>query len=400
MANNKLNFTKASLNALPVPPAGKRTYYYDTHTRGLGIGITSTGAKSFIVYRWVSGKPERVTLGRYPDLSIEQARGKAAEVNSIIAKGDNPNDKRRAERAEITLSGLFAEYLERYAKLHKEASWKEDQAQYERYLSRWKNRKLSHIKKSDIQKLHQEIGNNKGKYAANRLLALLSILFNKAIEFGLWNSINPVQGIKKFHEQSRDRFLQADELPRFFEALASESNDAIRDYILLSLLTGARRTNVLSMRWEDIRFESAEWRIPNTKNKTSQIVTLTSEAVEILQQRKNKLKENKLYVFPGSGKKGYLAEPKKGWKRILENAKIKNFRLHDLRRTLGSWQARTGASLTIIGKSLNHKSPISTAIYARLDLDPVRASVERAVDAMLGAANVSSIKKLTKTEKI
>src|SRR5690349_18247143 len=103
MANtNKINFIKATLDALPLPTAGMRSYYYDIKTRGLGISITSKGSKSFIVYRWVSGKPERVTLGRYPDLSIEQARRMASEVNATIAKGENPNDKRRADRAEIT----------------------------------------------------------------------------------------------------------------------------------------------------------------------------------------------------------------------------------------------------------------------------------------------------------
>ena len=85
-----------------------------------------------------------------------------------------------------------------------------------------------------------------------------------------------------------------------------------------------------------------------------------------------------------------MTEPKRGWQRILERAEIKDLRLHDLRRTFGSWQARTGASLTIIGKSLNHKSPISTAIYARLDLDPVRESMEKATEAMLKAGKVLS----------
>lgn len=383
--NNKINFTKAALDALSLPTSGKRGYYYDIKLRGLGISITSTGAKSFIVYRWVSGKPERVTLGRYPDLSIEQARRMASEVNATIAKGENPNDKRRADRAEITLETLFTEYLDRHAKVHKKA-WKEDEAQFKRYLTSWAKRKLSTIKKLDIQKLHQEIGRDKGHYAANRLLALLSTLFNKANEFGLCDKTNPTLGIKKFHERSRDRFLQQDELPRFFEALAQEPSDLIRDYFLLSLLTGARRANVQAMSWDEINLERAEWYIPITKNKTSQTVPLTEEAVMILKRRKETAVSK--YVFPSTGHKGHLTEPKKGWQRILECAGIDNLRIHDLRRTLGSWQARTGASLAIIGKSLNHKSPQATNIYARLDIEPVRASVEKATKAMFSAAGI------------
>jgi integrase len=373
-----------------MPAAGKRAYYYDTKMRGLGIGVTSKGSRSFIVYRWVEGKPERVTLGRFPDLSIEQARRKASEVNAVIAKGENPNDKGRADREEITFGELFSEYLEHHAKLHKKA-WREDEAQYKRYLTSWAKHKLSGIKKESIQKLHHDIGRDKGHYAANRLLALLSILFNKANEFGLWNKVNPAHGIKKFREQTRDRFLQADELPRFFKALAEEPNDIIRDYFLLALLTGARRSNVQSMKWEQLDLERAEWRIPITKNGTPQTVVLAEEAIIVLQRRKAVATGS--YVFPSTGRAGHLVEPKKGWQRILERAELTDLRIHDLRRTLGSWQARTGASLAIIGKSLNHKSPQATAIYARLDLDPVRASVEKAAKAMLSAAGISSTTK-------
>lgn len=390
MSKNKFNFTKAALDSLPVPASGKRGYYYDTKMRGLGISITSNQVKSFLVYRWVNGKPERVTLGRYPDLSIEQARRKTEEINAAIAQGHNPNDKRRAERAEMTLAELFNEYLERYAKLHK-SSWQIDESRFNFHLAQWHHLRLSSIQKADIQKLHSEIGRDRGHYAANRLLALLSTLFNKAIEFGLWDKSNPVVGIKKFREHSRDRFLQADEFPRFFQALAAEPNDIIRDYFTLALLTGARRSNLLAMRWDQIDLERQEWRIPLTKNGTPQIITLTEEATFILQQRK--MMATSEFVFPGTGRTGHLAEPKKGWQRILEHANINNLRNHDLRRTLGSWQARTGASLTIIGKSLNHKSPQATAIYARLDLDPVRASVEKATKAMLDAAGILGVNK-------
>ena len=97
------------------------------------------------------------------------------------------------------------------------------------------------------------------------------------------------------------------------------------------------------------------------------------------------------YVFPGSGRHGHLVEPKKGWARILERAGIKDLHIHDLQRTLGSWQAKAGASLAIIGKSLNHKSVSTTAIYARLDLDPVRESVNTTTANMLAAAGVKSV---------
>ncbi|MDQ2693790.1 MAG: Arm DNA-binding domain-containing protein, partial [Pseudomonadota bacterium] len=109
---NQINFTKAALDSLPVPDKGKRAYHYDAKTRGLAVQITSTGAKTFYVYRWVAGRPERIRLGVFPDVTIEQARRKAAEVNGEIARGENPNDKRRALRAEMTMEELFLLYLE------------------------------------------------------------------------------------------------------------------------------------------------------------------------------------------------------------------------------------------------------------------------------------------------
>jgi integrase len=105
------------------------------------------------------------------------------------------------------------------------------------------------------------------------------------------------------------------------------------------------------------------------------------------------------FVFPGYGASGHLASPKAAWKRVLDRAKINDLRIHDLRRSLGSWQARTGASLTIVGKTLGHKSPQSTAIYARLDLDPVRQSVETATSAMLVAAGLKSAANVTNIDE-
>lgn len=383
---NRINFTKAVIDALPIPESGKRNTYHDIKTSGLQLRITSNGVKTFSVYRRIKrGDPERITLGRYPDMSIEQARREAIRIAFDIAEGKNPAEVKRGHKAELTFSDLFSDYMERHSKLKKK-TWIEDQAQFRLYLEKpLGKKKLSTIDRNSIAQIHSSI--TKGGHAptANRVKALLSSTFGWAITVGLCES-NPVAGIKSNKENQRDRFLQSDELPRFFNALADEPNKTIRDYLLVSLLTGARRSNVLSMRWQDISFDRYEWRIQETKNGTPQTVALSPEATEILQKRKEI--SNSEFVFPGTGKSGHLEEPKKGWKRILERAGIENLRIHDLRRTLGSWQAKNGASLAVIGKSLNHKSQSTTAIYARLDLDPVRDSINRATASMLAAGGI------------
>ncbi|SFO38822.1 tyrosine-type recombinase/integrase [Nitrosospira briensis] len=382
----KLNFTKAAIDGLPIPEKGW-AYHYDLKVQGLGIGIGKTGKKTFILYRKINGTPERLTLGRYPDLTIEQARGKASEINAAIANGSNPADAKRGRVAELTFGELFSQYIERHAKQHKR-TWAEDKQRFEQYLQRpLAKKKLGLVDRQLVASIHSEITFVGHPVVANRVLALVSSVYGWAISAGLVE-VNPITGIKRNREKSRDRFLQSDELPRFFKAVAEEENATMRDYFLLSLLTGARRANVLAMRWSEVNFDRAEWRIKETKNGTPQTVTLSPEAIEILRNRLPS--EATSYVFPGSGKSGHLAEPKKGWQRILARAGISDLRIHDLRRTLGSWQAKQGASLAIIGKSLNHKNQNTTAIYARLDLDPVRNSVNTATSAMMVAAGLKS----------
>lgn len=440
MESSRVNLTKAAIDAFPPALPGKRVYYHDSKTKGLVVGVTDKGTKSFLLYRWINGRPERITLGRYAQgmakgLTIEQARKAAVDANLSIAKGENPAEKKRLARGEMELGALFAEYMEKHSEVHNRRPDK-PRSHYRLYLSQWDSRKLSQVKKSDIQALHAKLGRERGKVTANTAIKLLRSMFNRATEWDLWDKPNPAQGIKLFPEHSRERFLQPDELPRFFQSVADEPNDTIRDYILMSLLTGARRANVMAMRWEQVSFERSEWRIPLTKSGKPHVVPLVPDAVNILRRRRDAVNED--YVFPGTGKAGHLEEPKKGWRRILLRAelyqlidwiaaaegwsieqitaakgvadlrnavrearsaakalnidpvpaRIHDLRIHDLRRTLGSWQAATGASLPMIGRTLAHQNVSTTAIYARLNLDPVRESMQKAASAMLAAGGL------------
>jgi integrase len=153
----------------------------------------------------------------------------------------------------------------------------------------------------------------------------------------------------------------------------------MRDFFLMCLYIGARCGNVMSMQWDDIDFSIKEWRIPDTKNGEPVRIPLIKEALEILDDC-SRLKGVVSWVFPSHGESGHFKEPKNAWKRILDRAGLKNLRIHDLRRTSASYQAIAGTSLLIIGKSFDHKSPQSTAMYARLSNDPVRASMQSALD--------------------
>lgn len=393
--DNEVNFTKELLQSLPIPEAGKRAIYLDKKTTGLQVRVTSTGTKTFSIFRRVKGgQPERVTLGRFPAMTIEQARKLAARVNAEIEDGASPAQVKRVKRQEPTFAELFEEYGDRHGR--KKRSWAADQSLYTNHLKPLTRLKISAVTKATVSRLLSDV-ERQGLSGAtvNNIRALISSVYGRAIEWG-YTTENPVLGIKTRAKVRRDRFLQKDELPRFFESLAVEANPTLRDYILLALLTGARRSNLLAMRWADVRLDEAIWRIPMTKNGTPQNVTLSPEAVVILTERQDTADRGAVYVFPGTGASGHIEEPKKAVVRVMERAGIPYGRktengvtLHDLRRTLGSWQAKTGASLAIIGKSLNHQSQQATAIYARLDIDPVRSAVNTATAAMLEAAGLT-----------
>jgi integrase len=379
MATFEIKFNKRTLEAI-VPPTKGYDIYYDTETAALAMRVMAGGTKTFIVYRKVNGRPVRVTIGRFPDVTIDVAQNEASEIKTQLRKGEDPNAKKKALRHGTTFEELFTQYLEQHAKKHKK-TWQEDENTYHRYLTGFSKKPLALITKADIERLHTKMGNENGKYAANRTLALLSSVFNKAIDWK-WEGTNPTLGIKKFKEKSRQRFLDRDELPRFFEALAEMPNENARDYILVSLLTGARKTNVLSMQWDNVNLETGVWHIPTTKNDEPHSVPLVDSLVDLLRNRKKKYPGR--FVFPSeTSRSGHFMEPKTTWNTLLKRANLKDVRLHDLRRTLGSWQAATGANLSVIGKTLAHKNVSTTAIYARLNLDPVRESLKTATNAML-----------------
>ena len=390
----RFQFNKEKLLALPLPATGSRATYHDTKAIGLQLRVTSTGAKTFSIYRRTKGAgPERVTLGRFPSMTVEQARRTAATINAEIENGGKPAAVKRAHKAEMTVDEFFTLYGEQHGS--KLTVWRDMQQRYRDYLKKSLGRvKLTAVTRGQIAKCLVDVEKAGKSPATARLVrALASGLFAKAIEWGFAET-NPATGVKVAGKVvSRDRFLQADELPRFFAAVVEESSDSMRDFILLSLLTGARRANVCAMHWRELDLRAGVWRIPTTKNGEPQSVTLCPEASEILTARQETTAGG--FVFPSTSASGHMVEPKKGVIRIMQRAGIPYGRnepngvtLHDLRRTLGSWQARTGASLAIIGKSLNHKSQQATAIYARLDLDPVRASVNAATAAMMEAGGM------------
>jgi integrase len=392
----KLNFTKRVLEDLSVPRGDDRLIVFDTNTPGLGFVVFASGIRSFFHRRRVRGVAERTTLGRFADLTIEQARGEASRLNAEIAdwkrsgyQGESPFEKNPTA---ATFGELVDQYIERHVKRHAshpERAVQEVRWAVDKHLASWKNAKLGEIARGDVVQVHEKLG-KKHRTAANRLVQLVRRLYSWATspDVCLFRGENPARHLKLFHESRRTRFLKPAEMPLLFRALRKEPNAALRDYVTLALWTGARRGDLLSMRWRDLSLDDNRWEIPHPKNRSPYVVPLTPEAVRILKDRWKRSEEDSEWVFPANAGPGHIKNFKRSWRTLLKRAGLadKDLRQHDLRRTLGSYQAAGGTSLGIIGKSLGHKSLAATAVYAQLDLDPVREAVLTATRTMIAAS--------------
>ena len=443
MASEQIEFKRAVLKA--IEPAGKRTYYRDTKTPGLVLSVTPAGAKSFQLVRKFQGTVARVTLGHFdaekpdseeiprgtaaspfdplayignaPKLNCRQARSLATAVSAAMDRGENPAAKAAAERkaraSELTLRGAFDLYHRDH--LIPAGRRKADAMQdtFARLLGNvppgqkklrgkekrkspgapdWETRRLSTITPAEIRRAmaSMKVAAGGSPYAANMALVLLRAVLRKTMAWGLFEGPDPTAGIAKFPETERARFLKGEEAPAFFAALA-KAPEYLRHFVLLALATGARRANILGMRWVDLDFHAGLWTVPGevSKNGTAMVIPLTGMAVDVLKAR---LGNGSPWVFPAHSASGHMRDPKRAWRALLQEAGLDDLRVHDLRRSLGSWAAIQGASLAIIGAALGHKSPDATRIYARLSVDPVRDAMERATAAILAAGQV------TKTE--
>lgn len=365
------------------PPQSGRLMIRDAGLRGFCVQVTPTGVVSFYLVKRVGRKVQRVMLGRWPGMKVEQARAEAAVRLGGVASGvtriENP---RAAARFEPTLGEAFELFcLGRGAT---KRTLGRDKSVWSRDAADWSGMLLSSISRPQIRERMSRLQAERGPGAARKFVELLKAIYRSAITDRDWPGSNPTVGIAVTRPRSRERFIQPTELPRFFAAMEAMKSRNARDYFAVLLFTGARRSNVASMRKQELHLDDALWIIPAGKYKANREtpVVLIPEAVAIIRERMESPGE---YIFPGRSRAGHYSCPKDAWRRVCETAGLPDLRIHDLRRTLGSYLAATNASLPIIGKTLGQTSPQATAVYARLSLGPVRDAVETAVKAMKAA---------------
>ena len=387
MKSQHINFTEKAIAALPIPAKeqGQAIYYDSGSTDGLMLIVTYGGTKTYYHYMFFNKRPVRTKIGRSSQIKLAVARARAHTMAENATKGIDPGEKRRENLHDITFKQFYETvYRPEYSIVYKKPrSVVNDDSIFTHHLKDFHNRMMLGIKPVEIAKLHNNTKQTHSPYTANRVLSLIKHIYVIAAKHGYMNGhANPAADITKFKEQTRDRFLQSDELQRLFAALETEQNEVFKNYILISLYSGQHRSSILSLRWSQVDLVNGFIYLPDTKNGEPMRVLMTNQLRELL--KKINHSKNSDWVLPSvRSKSGHLEDPKRPWHELLRRAGIKNLRLHDLRRTMGSYQAISGASLYIIGKSLGHKSTSATQVYARLTVDLVRNAMQKATDKMM-----------------
>lgn len=372
MANRK-DLNKRTIAALPIPEKG-RVVWWDTRCPHLCLRVSSV-AKVWYFYAKVKGRPTKVKIGTAEEVPPERAREIAGKMALKKVAGGDPADEKRAHKGEPTLGRLW----DRWAESHGRAlrSWREMERTYNAVWKKWENRKLSDIRKTQVSALHVEIG-GKHPYAANRALDLLRALYNKAESLVGWSGPNPGDGIERYKEHKRERFLTPDEVKALVAAVAAESI-FWRAYWTCALWTGARESSLTRMRWQDLHLDQSLWIIPAefSKNGKPIPIALLPPAVDILRELRQ-FAPDVPWVFANRlSKTGHLMEVKGAWKRIKNRAAIKDLAVvpYTLRHTVASHLGMAGANQAIIAAALGHSNSRTSERYTHLNTDPVRAAL-------------------------
>jgi integrase len=372
------NITKRAVDAVRVRSVD--SYLWDRELHGFGLKVTPSGSKVYLVQYQLGGRKgrtRRVTIGRHGELTPTAARAEAKRLLGEIAAGRDPASERDKSKADKSLGVVLDQFMAEHVRPKlKPATVEEYQRLVRLYVKpRLQNRAIGELKRPDIAKLHHELSDK--PYQANRVLAFLSALFNWAEKHGLRpDGSNPCRHVEKYREGRRERFLSQSELGRLGDALReAEENKSCSPWVVAAIrllaLTGMRRNEILTLRWESVSEEHSILMLPDSKT-GRKAVHLSPPALALLQAIP-RLQGNP-YVICGERQGQHLVNLEKPWRRIRSAARLEDVRLHDLRHSYASVAAMGGQSLIVIGKLLGHSQPATTARYAHLADDPVKAA--------------------------
>ncbi|HDY8139571.1 TPA: integrase family protein [Vibrio vulnificus] len=400
--NRTVNFTNSVVRSLPVPPADSRSTDLewsdgggDNSVIGLKVLVGKTGNRRFLLryssknFLRAHDKPSRkasISLGRFPDLSVEEARAKARKLKVQIADGIDPKIERDS-RSMVVIPDVYTFFHETYllwAKTRKK-SWRDDETRFLRCKPIYKipmDKQTAHA----IMKLqsHLAMESYKGKpYSVatnNRVIAVVKGLCSLSAK--IWNTTNHATKVSLLPENgARERFLNIEETALLIKVARTYYCKVKGNLIAMLWLSGCRISELLERTWDDVSFEDRTLFIKTTKNKKSHQIYLSDLMLELLLELRELKQPGNPYVFPGNRQGTHISPPRKALKLILERAGIEpdGVVFHTARHSAASnLLNHSGLDVTSVQRVLNHSDICSTLSYRHFD----RTALERGANAL------------------
>jgi integrase len=373
-ARRGAHLTDVLVGRHPLPAAGYVIVWDTGGVPGFGCRITAGGARSFVLNYRVkgSGQERRVTIGAAGVWTTGAARKRAIELRRLVDSGGDPRGDQEESREAPTMSDLIDRYEREELPRRRPSTIYNYSGMLKKHIRPFFGVfvRVSEISYADIHKLHRKVTEDVGSpYTANRITALLSKMFSLSIKWG-WRTTNPCIGVERNSEQKRRRYLSGDELKRLTVALAEFPDRQFRDIVMLLLLTGARRSEVMAMKWSGLDLKRGTWTKSSneTKQKRDHVTPLSAAALAVL----GNIEQRGPWVFPRGD--GHVVELKTKWRQLCAHAGIEGLRVHDLRHSYASALINSGATLALVGELLGHSDVATSQRYAHIYDDAARAA--------------------------
>ena len=379
MSDRKQGLTDLVVKNAKAPERGQ-VDIWDDRIPGFGVRVTSQGTKTFVVMFRHDGRKKRMTLGRYPVVSLSDARKLAHDALNKVVHGTNPDEERRVRKRDA-FATVVDEFVKNYCARHNRASTTHETERIlrSRFIAVWGQRDVREITKADVLRELDRAVNAGAPSAANHALAVIRKFFNWCIERGIVDD-NPCARISRpAPETARERTLTGDELAAVWRA-ADTAGQPFNFIVKLLMLTAQRRGEVAGMRWKEIDFAVETWTIPAERNKSNRtlVLPLSPMVIELIRSIPKTSDDR---VFPARGNDS--ASPSgfsKGKRRLDAASKVTDWTLHDLRRTAATEMARLGVAPHVVERILNHTTGVLggvAGIYNRFEYLPeMRAGLE------------------------
>lgn len=392
-----VKLSKRTIDALPA--AERPTFYFDRELKGFGLKVMPSGVKTFIVeYRPGAGgrstPKRRLTLGRLGALTPDEARELAKGALGRVHAGNDPAADRAKARAEMTFDKVCDLYLEEGCETKKPSTIATDRGRIERHIKPLLGRKrVGEITRADVEKFMRDVAGGKtaadvktklhgraivegGKGTATRTVGLLGGIMSFAVARKL-RTDNPVRGVKRYADKKGETFLSASQLAKLGAALTAlegdGANPAAIAIIRLLAFTGARKSEITSLRWQEVDLGRGYLRLGDSKT-GAKVIPIGVPAIEVLAAVP--IIDGNGLVFPASSGGSHFQGTEKVWRLVRVAAGFPALRLHDLRHSFASVGLARGDALQVIGAILGHTDVKTTSRYAHLADDPVRRAAD------------------------